>query len=173
MFLFVAQIKAVSLYIIGILTNYLQTGTTVDRLNYLKADILGLGGSLNIADGRVSTLENSIQAIYRNPISGIITKPILHVGNYLQGFGQHSQFLDTTAIFGIIIGILYIYSILYPLYSVIDLKKQQLSLQLSIFFSVIILFTMNNVTPSIGFAIFFIYLYLNDSLSNQLNEIWG
>ena len=168
-FVIIIQIKSLFVRIIDLLVKYMEKGYTVDRLLYLKADILGQGGSLNIADGRVTTLENSISAISNNPIFGITTTPIPKYGGLVRGFGQHSQFLDTMALFGIAIGLLYVYVILYPLYKRININSPTLSLKLSILLSVIILFLMNNATPSIGFGIFFVYIYADTIFSKKIS----
>ena len=73
-------------------------------------------------------------------------------------FGQHSQVLDTFALFGIFIGILQLYILFKPFH--IYLKDA--NIYLSSFAEVVVLLffiqvTINNITPSIGFAVYFIF----------------
>ncbi len=106
---------------------------------------------------RAWTIEASWNAFLHNPISGIIVNSIQFGGNYLIGFGQHSYFMDTLALYGMFIGIVNIYIVLQPFF--IQMKKNNVlyGLNLSMIISTLMLLGMNNTTTSIGFAIFFLY----------------
>ena len=120
---------------------------------------------------RISTYENSLNAFYDNPLFGLITQPVVYSGNYLVGFGQHSQILDTFALFGFGIGALQLYIYFQPITIKIRNNNWILSslalLVLIIFF---ILILVNNVTPSTGFAVFFIFPTAYDWIQEKLSE---
>lgn len=144
-------------YTISSMINFLGSGATVEKLFKLQAAFLGYSGNDSIFSDRASSILLSWNSLLENLIGGLVVKPIGSSGGFLTGFGQHSHFMDTFALYGLVIGILSIYIILYPLF--IRFKKNHVlfSLNLSMLISVLIIFSLNNVTPSIGFVIFFMY----------------
>ena len=118
---------------------------------------------------RVDTYSESIDSFINNPFFGLIGSGAILSKGSLSGIGQHSQILDTFALFGIGIGLLQLFIYLYPITSRIRNENGTIStlsiLMLLIFF---ILVTINNASASIGFAIFFIYPTINDFLQKKI-----
>jgi hypothetical protein len=156
------------MYVTNWLIQILGSGRNVERLLELQNDFMGYEGLNSIFAGRSPTILISWTAFKENFLFGIITKPIESSGGYLSGFGQHSYLLDTFALFGVIIGLLNIYLIFQPL--LIRLKREELSfsLILAVITSFIIITSINNVTPSIGFAVFFVLPFLYEAVKNNV-----
>lgn len=120
-------------------------------------------------EARAGAYMESINLFLHNPLLGIIINPIQKVGSGVSGFGQHSQMFDTFALFGLTIGIIQIFIYLYPYYQRLskdDLSKS--SMPLLIMILLLFVTTMNNATPSIGFATFYIFPVLNDWLNYKI-----
>jgi hypothetical protein len=118
--------------------------------------------SLGIIDlsmnARLYAFQSSLEAFFNNPLVGIITTDIGGSGDGLIGFGQHSFLLDTFALYGGVVGLLSIYIYLQPLYQQVKFENSESSsLPFLMFLIVFLFFTINNVTPSIGFAIYFAF----------------
>ena len=149
--------KSIFEYIISSMINFLESGATVEKLVKLQAAFLGYNGNDSIFLDRASTILLSWNSFLENLLGGLIVKPIGSSGGFLVGFGQHSHFMDTFALYGLVIGILNVYIILYPFFIRFKENHMLFSLNLSMLMSVLIIFSLNNVTPSIGFVIFFMY----------------
>jgi hypothetical protein len=149
---------------------FLGEGATVNKLITLQSDIGGNTGGGSILLERTTRLEQSWDAFAQSPIFGIITDSIYSNGGFLVGFGQHSQIVDTFALFGLVIGLINIYIILHPFLLRMKRKNVLSGLNVAILISVIILYSMNNVTNSIGFAIFFIYPVLYNWLYDKMRK---
>lgn len=107
---------------------------------------------------RVDRWLESLLALKNYPIFGIIQTKLNYSGGYLVGFGQHSQFLDVFALFGFGIGSLQVYIFLQPIFKRFkNIDNTYSGMSILLLFLIVILFTVNNVTPSIGFAFFFIF----------------
>lgn len=118
---------------------------------------------------RSNAYNKSFELIFKHPFFGILTKPLLRVGDGVAGFGQHSQILDTFALFGIPLGLLQVYIYFKPLVERLRLKSRQISsFTVLIIILTGVIFTMNVATPSIGFAIFFIFPVVYDYLNQEL-----
>ena len=107
---------------------------------------------------RFIKFSGSIEHFFKNPITGSIFVGLDRNVDMFDLFGQHSQVLDTFALFGIFIGILQLYILFKPFH--IYLKDA--NIYLSSFAEVVVLLffiqvTINNITPSIGFAVYFIF----------------
>lgn len=92
---------------------------------------------------RLPVLVNSFNLILDNLVFGILAKP---VNEMLLVLGQHSFILDTIAIFGIPISLIYFYNIFRPLQKHIFI----------ITVLVVILSVINNVTNSIALSLYII-----------------
>lgn len=125
------------------------------------------------ADARSAAFGHSINQLLENPIFGILTKPLVRVGEGVSGFGQHSLIIDTFALFGLGIGLLQIFIYVQPFILRIKPKNQTTISSMALVFVVIfmILITINNATPSIGLAAFFVfptfYDWVNSSNKNK------
>jgi hypothetical protein len=139
------------------LTQLLGSSLNSSRVSEVKGLLLKnqTGDSL---DSRDEKWLLSINAFLDNPVFGILTKPIGFTDGYLNGFGQHSQILDTFALYGAGIGILQLYIYFRPFISRLKSAKGYISgfslLLMIVFFAMV---TFDNATPSIGFAAFFIF----------------
>ncbi len=137
---------------INYLIDILNPGRTLERLISIQANFLSGQSNLIEFGDRWGTIETSLQSFCDNPILGTIINDI-SLNNELIGFGQHSQFLDTLALYGVF-GVIQIYFVLQPF--VIRLKGNIVLRNFSIIMLIvtIMLFTFNNVTPSVGLAIY-------------------
>ncbi|TXC82182.1 hypothetical protein FS935_21015 [Metabacillus litoralis] len=152
--------------------SFLGNGSTVDKLLILQSNILGYGGVDNVALNRAMTIETSWHAFLQSPIFGIVIDSIEQTGGFLSGFGQHSYIMDTFALYGLFIGILNIYILTQPFLVRMERGNVLVGLNFSVLMSTLILFFMNNATPSIGFAIYFIYPFFYNWLSTiQLTKV--
>ncbi|WP_146104831.1 hypothetical protein [Tenacibaculum sp. SG-28] len=108
---------------------------------------------------RFTAYNKSIALFGEYPIFGGIQNK-LGKNNYgeLNSFGQHSQIIDTFALFGFFVGIIQLFIYFKPILN--RLIKERIyvnSLSLSMLISFFTISVLNNVTPSIGLAVFFIY----------------
>lgn len=161
--------KDIFIFLTNWLINFLGNGATANKLLRLQADVMGYGGSDSILLERGSTIKSSWSAFLENPIGGIVVNPIESRGGFFTGFGQHSYFMDTFSLYGLFIGLINVYIVLHPFF--IRMKKKSIilfGLNLSMLLSTLILLSMNNVTPSIGFAIFLIYPVFQDWIVERI-----
>jgi len=111
----------------------------------------------NSLEARSYTYNRSLEAFLESPIFGDVNKELsTNIG--LTGFGQHSQILDCFALFGFFIGILQLYLFCKPFIirmRTTDATLKKLSFIILTIFVLLIFF--NNITPSIGFAAFFVF----------------
>jgi len=119
-------------------------------------------------EARSNAYNKSFELIFKHPFLGILTKPLIRVGDGVVGFGQHSQILDTFALYGIPLGVVQVYIYFKPLIS----RMKQPGGGISSFAFLIalltgVIFTMNVATPSIGFAIFFIFPVVYDYVNQE------
>jgi hypothetical protein len=126
-------------------------------------------------DARWQAFVLSWQAFVSFPLTGIIVTTITNSDGVIVGFGQHSFILDGFALFGVIVGSMSLYVFLYPVFRLNNMSRSigYSSLPLLILFMVLFLFIFNNVTPSIGAAVFFfipvIVSYIQRSGQNEIN----
>jgi len=121
------------------------------------------------SEARLNVYQESISIFINNPIFGIIFYPLaVNASGELIAFGQHSQILDTLALFGILIGLLQLYIYVKPLKDriTVGLKKYDI-FAITIMISFLIVSVFNNVTPSIGFAVLFIYPTISEIIKKQ------
>lgn len=151
---------------INLMTNLGVEGKTIQRLESLQ-DGLSLGDD-SIVSGRTPTLSLSWNAIMENPMIGIVaqTTTVASDGS-LDGFGQHSQFLDTFALYGVFIGFLMVYIVARPFFARKFIPVLT-GLNVAMLIMSLVLFSINNVTPSVGFAVFFIYPVLCDWVESRI-----
>jgi hypothetical protein len=127
------------------------------RFFELKQFISGIGISDSI-EARFDRWLESLITFIHYPFLGIVQTKLKYSGGFLVGFGQHSQFLDVFALFGFVIGLLQIYIFAQPIFSRFkNFDNSYSGLSIQLFIVLFILFTINNATPSTGFAFFFIF----------------
>ncbi|WP_214709001.1 MULTISPECIES: hypothetical protein [unclassified Exiguobacterium] len=168
--IFLFKSKEIFIYVTNIIISYLESGRTVERMMILQADIIGNGSNAGLLEGRYDTLNSSWYAFLENPLYGTITNEIMISNGFLTGFGQHSQILDTLALYGIVVGGTLIYIVSYPFFKRYAPSSVLNSLNFAMLVVTSIIFIMNNITPSIGFAIFFVYPTLYDKFSSKVKH---
>jgi len=169
-FLFLIFSKNIFVYITNLLIAMLGNGRTVERLIDLQLNIMNYGGGESIFLERMPTIKLSWDAFLHNPILGMVTKPITNDGSFLIGFGQHSYFIDTLALYGVFIGLINIFIILFPFFIAFKKNKTLYSLNKAMMISTVILLFMNNATTSIGFVVYFVYPVINDLLFMRMDN---
>lgn len=150
-------------FILDFLADNLGDSNNVSRVLEIK-DLLINGESGTSIEARNDVFLESIYLFFENPTFGIITEPI-NRNNYGQitGFGQHSQVFDTFALYGLLIGLLQLYIYLKPLIARLKYTRGIVSgFTLAIMIVFLIIITINNATPSVGFAVFFIFPTIYD-----------
>lgn len=128
---------------------------------YLSSGYLG-----NAMYSRYEVFNYSIQSFIHNPIFGTLADPNIIVGVAI--YGNHSQIFDTFAFYGLGIGVLQLYIYLTPIKErIVNVNGSYEGLPLLIMLLMIILFTLNNATPSIGFALYFIFPTVYDWIHRE------
>lgn len=147
-----------------------QGGKTNDRLKEIKMKLEGKGEMENV-DSRSNVTELTYQTILEYPITGyVLGNPNRHFN--MNRIGQHSYILDTFAFFGFFVGLFSIYIMINPFY----LRwRRQAHYLLKIYALVvgvafITLILANNLTPSMGFAAFFVFPTIYDYIKIKLDE---
>lgn len=155
-------------FFLDTLIEILGNSNNISRVLEIKELLLSGDSGISI-EARNETFMESFNLFLQYPMFGIVTEPISHnMYGEIIGFGQHSQVLDTFAMYGLIIGLLQFYVYLYPLVARLKYAKGLISgFSLTILIIFLILITINNATPSIGFAVFFIFPTLYDSMLNK------
>ncbi len=156
----------------------------LDFLAYIFGDMLNSSRMSEINDlisrneegasieARFITYNISINTFFENPLFGIINNKNLYQEYRMLSFGQHSQILDCFALFGFIIGSLQLYLFLNPF--IIRMRNKNRILRKLTFIVLIIFFlliTFNNITPSVGFATFFIFPSIYDWMATKLKSM--
>lgn len=171
-FYFISDFLAISL-LDFILNNIDEKSVNFSRVLEVKEYLIAGSGGSSI-DARNSAFIQSINVFIENPISGIIVEP-LKVNSFGQvtGFGQHSHTLDTFALYGVLIGALQLYLYCRPIYSRLTIVKGSVNgFSLTILIIFLILTTINVATPSIGFAVFFIFPTVYEKyFENQIRHV--
>ncbi len=155
--------KSIILFSSDILIKLLANGKTVNRIMSLQSSILNQGGVFFLLKVRLETLEVSWDALLSNPLFGSIVKPSVVMGN-------HSFLMDTFALYGVFLGIISLCVILIPFIGRFNKNGRLNGLNLTMMICVFLLFFLNNATPSMGFAVFFIYPVMYDWLAVKLSK---
>lgn len=106
---------------------------------------------------RLHAFDVSWRAFLDFPYTGIIINNIKNSSGIVVGFGQHSFLLDAFALFGGVVGFVNLYVFLAPVFKMYYTRSSvnYSSLPLLMIFMVLILYFVNNVTPSVGLAVYF------------------
>ena len=135
--------------VFGLDTNY---NRLLELQSFYNSGIVGFS-----MEARLSTFTNSISLFLDNLIFGIVHTALgVNSDGKINSFGQHSYIIDTFALYGIIIGFLQVILIFKSFQLKIKLKSKIIMSSLNILFVFLILSTVNNMTPSVGFIVFFI-----------------
>lgn len=134
-----------------------QYGKTHERLDAIRNSIV-YDIELKDLDTRSETRKASLDLFSKYPLGGYIVASNNNIFD-LDKVGQHSYILDTYALFGLFIGTFAFWIMWLPFKYLI---KQNNIYRLKVFtwiigISFILILLNNNLTPSIGFATFFIF----------------
>lgn len=146
--------KPILIAICSTLIRFLGEGKTLSRLQEI-VDFLENGTRLDLLFDRFPLILESIQVTLAHPLLGISTQPIQYSGDYIIGFGQHSHIMDTFALLGIPLGLLYIKAALVPFKD--DQTEDTFWTNNSIKLIFVTLLVMDTATNSLGFCIGFLY----------------
>lgn len=144
--------------------NNINYNKILEIISFFNSDTIGVS-----SQARLNVYQQSISVFINNPFFGIIFYPLaVNTSGELIAFGQHSQILDTLALFGIVIGFLQLYIYVKPLKDriTVGLKKYDI-FTIAIMINFFIVSVFNNVTPSIGFAVLIIYPTINEIIKKQ------
>lgn len=124
-------------------------------------------------DDRFPTLIISWEAASSNPVSGLIgSNGLSYSGQSLQGFGQHSFFLDTLALYGMPIGIFFIAVVLKAsVYSKKTGKHKVLNQVILVYTVMTLLF--NNATDSIALIIYIFCPFIQYITQREQGECYA
>lgn len=141
-----------------LLANVDESSRNYSRILEIKNYIIK-GNQGNSMQARNMAFQESIDVFFENPVFGIATAPLkTNFYGQIKGFGQHSHTLDTFALFGGFIGVLQLYIYALPIYSRLKQTKKYINgFPFAVLTIFLILITINVATPSIGFAVFFIF----------------
>ena len=165
--LFVLFLICINYFIDNILVlfeNNLNYNKILEIISFFNSDTLGVS-----SEARLNVYQQSISIFINNPFFGIILDPIaVNSSGELIGFGQHSEIFDNFALFGLFIGLLNIYILMKPIIDRIKIVKKKYSgLGLLVLINFVTLSLFNNITPSIGFAVLFIYPTISEIIKKQ------
>lgn len=124
---------------------------TAERILEMKYSIL-YGDDQIVSTSRWDLIRVSMAAFFNNPVFGTIAAVQSNVLSFETSAGQHSHLIDTFAFLGLMPGLAQIYIIFQPY---VRRLKNSLAIELIIpvFYSIVMIFTFNTVTPSMGFAV--------------------
>lgn len=137
----------------NVVLSAIPEGKTYDRI--IKIQQNGESTESEDIDSREETNEKTEELIIRYPIFGYIADENFELANV----GQHSYFLDTIAIFGVIIGLLGCYAMVVPFVFLfqkeksVELKRMCLVVGGTFF----LLLFRNNIALCIGFSAYFFF----------------
>lgn len=160
--------KEINLTVIDKVIIWVQPeGITYIRLQEMKNEIT-TGTKTFSVDSRSDTLEGSLDIFMSYPMMGYLASSETDFD--LQKIGQHSTVLDTFAMYGIVMGSFFLWIMLLPIKHTIsrsnNYKMKVFGLVIGLIFLFLILF--NNLTPSMGYAVFFVYPTIFDYLNHKM-----
>lgn len=157
----------ITVFLLNMLINIL--GDTLNASRIIELKYLLISNSVgNAMESRFNVYAYSINAFLHNPVFGALAAPPGDYYSNVARYGNHSQLLDTFAFYGLGIGFLQLYVYLKPIKArIVKINGFYEGLPLLIMMLFVILITLNNVTPSIGFAVFFIYPTIYDWIKDN------
>ncbi|EID4336612.1 O-antigen ligase family protein, partial [Vibrio vulnificus] len=169
MFLLTPLIASVLVYLLQFYTSLDEGTINVSRANEI-IDFINSGVVEQSMGARLLAFSMSLNSFSDSPIFGVILSN--SNGSVLSSIGQHSFVLDGFAMFGVFVGALNVFLLLVPLYylTIAD-RLIPISLSCSLFILFFLFILVNNVTPSIGFALFFIIPVILEVYKNELSKI--
>lgn len=142
------------------------SGTSVNLLRFQElltfADIGVMGGAMS---ARLSAYLLSISVFIDNPVFGLMLVGIERTTEGITAFGQHSYILDAFALFGGVFGLCQIYISMWPIKCEYNKNiYHSRSVGHLMFAAALGFLVINNLTPSIAFALYFVFPVLNHYL---------
>jgi len=117
---------------------------------------------------RYSVYNYSINAFFDSPFLGSMISSQGQNNFEVARFGNHSQIIDTFAFYGLGIGLLQLYVLFKPLFLRMHFPNSSYDiLPISIIIIFACLTTLNVLTQSIGFVVFFIYFTVDDMVNKK------
>ena len=148
----------------GVDTNY---NRLVEIQSFLDSGLIGIS-----IESRLKSFVVSISIFVNNFWFGIVHSKLgVNYLGQIDSFGQHSAILDTFALYGFIIGLLFTILIFKSFNLKIKYEKYFISSSLIIQVFFIVLSFINNITPSIGFVVFAIIPIIEKSNFLKLKNI--
>lgn len=160
--------KEINIAVIDTISSFSQeNGKTYIRLQETKRGIETGEKGENI-NSRSGVMETSLDLVSEYPIIGYIAG----AGSQfeLSRVGQHSTILDTFAMYGIFIGTFFFWIMWLPFKSLIS-RRSSYRMNVLVWIvgiSFMILITFNNLTPSMGYAAFFVLPTAFDYLKRNI-----
>lgn len=163
-------IEDVVIFIIDLYLSNFEGSINASRLLEIKGFLGDQATGVSI-DARFSAFMESINTFFKNPIFGIIIAPLsMNSFGEVTGFGQHSQILDTFALFGAGVGLIQIYVYFHPFLQRMKIGNYSYNMMtITTMIVLLVVSLFNNVTPSIGLAAFFAFPTIIEFL-NQKND---
>jgi len=155
------------LVFIALSENYFGDSLNASRLMEIRflieSNIIGE----SIAE-RLKSFTYSYNAFINYPIFGSLTASVDDIYNYVEKYGNHSTLLDTFAFYGVGIGLLITFIYFKPILDRIKAGQQD-TLELSVLIGILLLIiiSINLITASIGFAVFFIFPTVYDFICHR------
>jgi len=157
--------EQVAFFIIDILVSFLGDSLTGQRLLELKNSIL-TRGKVSVETTRWDLFLVSLNSFIRYPIFGLSGAKNINIFDFTQSTGQHSHIMDTFAFLGFIPGVIQVY-IMYVPFLVMAKNKKSFGLVIASAISFFLIASLNTVTPSFGFASYFILPIFLDLFINK------
>ncbi len=142
------------------------SGGVILKVNEVKNIISGSNLLNNYASSRLDTYLYSIKAFIHYPFLGSIFSAIGEPYSNVIKIGNHSHFIDTFAFFGLGIGLLQLHIYLFPFIKQLKFEGEYNATIFVLMIITIVVLTLNIITVSIGFAIFFILPTLKSYLGD-------
>lgn len=120
---------------------------------------------------RYANYSYSLSLIVDYPLLGAISAPGFKSSVDVFAHGNHSHFIDTIAYFGLFVFILQISAYTYPILDLIKNYQDQRSSIITIYTLFVILGTINNITPSIAFFVYFVTPAVVEYSNNRMPHL--
>lgn len=116
---------------------------------------------------RLPTIVSSINGLKTHPILGLALTVDVDSLGYFEGFGNHSLIVDTLALYGIPIGVIYTVLLFKPFFKKNLMKKNNKAITVPFLVCAIIFCLVNNMNVSIGYACYFYGFVFISKLTQQ------
>lgn len=176
--LFIALLMAVIFYktifvsVIDLGIKLIGDNYNASRLEQLKDQII-YDENTDVYFDRKESIKLNISQTLKYPITGIVINKLeINNSGYLTEFGQHSFITDTFALYGIFIGIIEVYLIIYPFLEYIRNYPQLKLFILCFALDIILILFFNNIDTLLGFGAYYLLPLLIEKINSKerINE---